>query len=164
MDRLYAPWRSSYVKEPKNQREGCVFCGLLAGPDLCNEQNLVLHCTKDAFVVMNLYPYNSGHVLVLPRVHTGDLAELSDAIYQNTMKLLRKSVGILQAVYEPEGFNIGINLGAAAGAGIPQHCHFHIVPRWNGDTNFMPVLSDSKVLNEQILQSYRKLKTHFDVI
>jgi ATP adenylyltransferase len=139
----------------------CIFCRFPAEGPAQHEEHQILCCTPQAFVIMNRYPYNSGHVMVVPRSHTADLIALSAADYQATCELLRQSVAIVTDGLKAHGANLGMNLGRVSGAGIDQHAHFHIVPRWNGDTNFMPVIGDTKVLSEHMLATYAKLRPAF---
>lgn len=153
MERLWSPWRMAYIEVPKV--EGCVFCALSKQSD--DRRDLVLHRGEHALVMMNLFPYNNGHLMVAPYRHTADLVNLSEDEQRELMLLTRYSVRVLQHAYHPEGFNLGMNLGSAAGAGIAEHLHQHIVPRWNGDTNFMPILGETKVLPDTLFGTYDKL-------
>jgi ATP adenylyltransferase len=138
---------------------GCIFCVKPAeGRDA---ENLIVHRTERAFVLLNLYPYNSGHLMVAPRLHTADLAGLPPDVGAELLALTQRAVAALTAEYRPEGFNIGMNLGRIAGAGVPDHLHVHVVPRWGGDTNFMPVTAETKVLPETLDQTYRRLRPYF---
>jgi len=160
MDRLYTPWRMSYVGGPPVP--GCFLC-VKAAEDR-DEPNLILHRTERAMVLLNLYPYNSGHLLVAPYRHTGDLTALPSDAWADVLTLTQQAVAAVTAEYGPEGFNIGMNLGKAAGAGVPDHLHLHIVPRWNGDTNFMPITGQTKVLPESLEQTYRRLRVRFEAL
>jgi len=135
---------------------GCVFCAKVA--EQRDEENLVLYRGNLAFVLLNLYPYNSGHTMVVPYRHTGDFAGLPADVSADVIALTQRTVRALQAEYNPDGFNIGLNLGQIAGGSISDHLHIHIVPRWGGDTNFMPVTADTKVLPETLDQTYRRLR------
>src|SRR5207302_1601141 len=144
MDQLWAPWRLSYVTTAKAPApsDPCFICqGLAAGDDRIN---LIAWRTPGSVVVLNRFPYNNGHLLVAPRAHKGGLDELTADELLETMETLRGMVRVLDGLMKPDGYNVGLNLGHAAGAGLPGHLHWHIVPRWNGDTNFMPVLGDTK--------------------
>ena len=156
---LFRPERLRYVRkliEPK----GCVFCQAVEdGP---SAESLLLYKGDHAIVVLNKYPYNSGHVLVLPRRHCGDFLQLTDVEHFEINLLLRRVVEACQEVYQPAGFNVGLNLGAASGAGIPQHLHYHVVPRWAGDTNFFALLAETKVVVETLEQTYERLLPYFD--
>ena len=136
---------------------GCLFCRVLAEPAR-DIENLVLWRDPAALVMLNRFPYNSGHLMVAPVRHTGDFPGLEPDELAGLSATLQHAVGLLQGVMAPDGFNIGANLGRTAGAGIPDHVHFHAVPRWNGDTNFMPVLSDTKVINEHLTATAEKLR------
>jgi ATP adenylyltransferase len=150
---LWAPWRMEYIGGPP--RQGCALCDALAG------DRLIVHRGALAFVIMNLYPYNNGHVMVAPIEHTGDLGGLADAVTLEIADLTRRAIRALDATEHPDGYNIGLNLGRAAGAGITDHIHQHVVPRWNGDTNFMPVLGGAKIIGEALDQTLAKLKAAF---
>lgn len=159
MKRLFSPWRSKYIEafsKPPDGDTGCVFCRAAADPN--DEEHFIVARGKTCFVILNLFPYNSGHVMVVPYRHTGEMADLKDEELLEVMQYLRKLVGALRSSSHPDGFNIGSNIGRSAGAGIDQHLHFHIVPRWNGDTNFMPVLADTKMISEDMHDTYAKLR------
>jgi ATP adenylyltransferase len=158
MERLWAPWRMAYItQEP---RPGCLFCRAIADPS-DPDAELVVWRPENAIVMLNKFPYNPGHVMVAPAAHKGDLADLDDAESATLMRALRRTIQVLRETLKPEGFNVGANLGRVAGAGIPDHVHFHVVPRWNGDTNFMPVLSEVKVVNEHLQSTAEKLRQAF---
>lgn len=155
---LWAPWRMEYILS--EGEEGCFICDLaLAEP---SEDNLLLYRNQHAMVLMNKYPYNNGHILVAPIAHTPDLSELTSLQYRETMELFRFSLKALEGQLKPEGFNAGLNLGKTGGAGLEDHVHFHIVPRWHGDTNFMPVIGDLRVIPEAIRETYKYLKPLFE--
>ena len=158
MERLWAPWRMEYIG--REQPPGCLFCRLIENPD-DPDAALVVWRPEGAIVMLNKFPYNPGHVMVAPAAHKGDLADLDDAESASLMSALRRTIHVLRETLKPEGFNVGANLGRVAGAGIPDHVHFHVVPRWNGDTNFMPVLSEVKVVNEHLQQTAEKLRQAF---
>jgi ATP adenylyltransferase len=139
---------------------GCIFCAKTAESN--DEENLILYRGERAFVLLNLYPYNSGHLMVAPYLHTGDLAGLPADVGAEVLSLTQRAVAALTAEYRPDGFNIGMNLGKIAGAGIPDHLHVHVVPRWGGDTNFMPVTAETKVLPETLDQTYRRLRPRLE--
>lgn len=163
MDKLWAPWRSVYVTSAAGDADPeCIFCHKLNDDPSRDEENLVLARTDRCFVLMNLYPYNNGHLLVAPKRHVGDIEDLEDEEMLELFQVTRWMVGILRRAFNPDGFNIGINVGRVAGAGIPGHFHIHIVPRWNGDTNFMPVLGDVKVISEGLETTYRKIRQAMD--
>ena len=150
---LWAPWRMEYLKGPRP--EGCPLCQAL------EEDSLVVHRGERAFVIMNLFPYSNGHVMVAPIEHRSTLDDLDDETAAEIMHLTRRAIAALRAAEAPEGFNVGYNLGKAAGAGIDDHIHQHIVPRWIGDTNFMPVIGGAKVIGEAIDKTLAKLKQAF---
>jgi len=156
---LWAPWRMTYIASEKEA--GCVFCGHLeSGPEE-DRKNLILLRESLGFVMMNKYPYNSGHLLIIPNRHVANLAELADDELLALQKLLTRSLQVLERLYSPDGFNVGMNLGKSAGAGIEDHLHYHIVPRWNGDTNFISVLSDIRVVPQHLETTYDQLKKGF---
>jgi ATP adenylyltransferase len=150
MDQLLAPWRLAYVAAPQPPQPGddCFICRGLAGTD--DRANLIVWRGPLSTVVLNRFPYNNGHLLVAPSSHKGRLDELSPAELLETQETLRRMVGVLEELMRPDGFNVGLNLGRAAGAGLPGHLHWHVVPRWNGDTNFMPVVADTKVIVQSL--------------
>jgi ATP adenylyltransferase len=150
---LWAPWRLEYIRSADEQ-EGCVFCLAQRGDD---EEGLVVHRGRSAFVLLNKFPYSSGHFMVAPYRHIGEFGDLSDEEALEIHRLASHGMGSLAQTYAPQGFNAGWNLGRIAGAGVVDHVHLHVVPRWAGDTNFMPVLADVKVLPEHLLESRRKL-------
>ena len=151
---LWAPWRLEYVAAADEPGEGCVFCLAHAGDD---EERLVVHRGERGFVLLNKFPYASGHLMVAPRRHVGEFGELDDAEALELHRLAREGMAALAETFAPQGFNVGWNLGRIAGAGIVDHVHLHVVPRWAGDTNFMPVLADVKVLPEHLAETRRKL-------
>jgi ATP adenylyltransferase len=153
MEQLWAPWRMAYLEV--SAPSGCIFCVKPAeGRD---EENWILYRGESAFIVLNAFPYNNGHLMVAPHRHTADLESLSLEEQQEIMGLTRLCASLLRSAYRPDGYNIGMNLGKTAGAGVADHLHMHIVPRWNGDTNFMPVVADTKVLPDSLDNTYRKL-------
>jgi len=156
MENLWAPWRMEYIlKEKHGISEPCIFCHRIK--QKTDRKNLILYRSQDAFIIMNRYPYNNGHVMVVPYRHSGDITDLLANEKADLFRLVQLSIQALQEDMIPHGFNIGMNLGRAAGAGIEDHIHFHVVPRWNGDTNFMPVISNTKVISEALDKSYQKL-------
>jgi ATP adenylyltransferase len=155
--RLWAPWRLEYIRGPK--AEECIFCRAIESDD--DEGNWVVHRGERAFVILNAYPYNNGHVMVAPYAHEPAIDALDDDTLLEMMQLVTRSMTALREVYRPEGFNIGINQGSAAGAGIKEHVHQHVVPRWGGDTNFMPVIGDVRVLPQSLADSWTDLRRVF---
>ena len=159
MDTLWAPWRMPYIQDTEPV-PGCLFCHHAREDD--DERNLIVYRGELGFVMMNLYPYNSGHVMVVPYQHSGDFAELHPEVASAIMTLSQLTVRALTQALHPHGFNLGINQGTVAGAGIADHIHLHAVPRWNGDTNFMPVLADAKVMPELLSATAAKLRPVFE--
>lgn len=156
MEKLWSPWRSQYIDSFKGSKpEGCVLCS--SAEEKVEEDNLLVRKDKLTFTVLNLYPYNNGHLMIVPYRHTKDFFSLSEDENLEIMKNLQMAAAALKNIYNPEGFNIGANIGKVSGAGIDDHIHFHIVPRWNGDTNFMPVLGEVKVISQDLLVTKRKL-------
>lgn len=157
-DILWAPWRMEYI-ENCDKPEGCIFCDY---PKQDNDRrNLIVHRGETTFVILNRFPYNNGHLMIVPYRHTCDLDSFSDTESLECMHMLTLSKKILAETMQPHGFNIGMNLGRIAGAGIADHLHFHIVPRWDGDTNFMPILGHAKVVSEALEKSWGKLSEGF---
>ena len=154
---LWAPWRLSYVSKP-DAESGCIFCDKprATNPE-ARRESLVLRVTEHASVIMNLFPYANGHVLVAPRRHTADYVGLDARTSAELQAELQRVVRVLTRAFSPAGFNIGMNLGRAAGAGIADHLHWHVVPRWIGDTNFMPMLADTRVMPEHLAATYERL-------
>jgi ATP adenylyltransferase len=163
VDRLWAPWRMAYIMSTvKEQNEGCVFCRMLAEND--DERNLILCRGPQAFVVMNLFPYNTGHLMVVPFRHVGEFGLLSPAEHLDLAHLMALAQEALRESLSPHGYNIGMNLGRVSGAGILDHVHYHLVPRWSGDGNFMSVVADTKVISESLQETYLRLRAAFDVL
>ena len=161
MDRLWSPWRAKYIATGvDSEGSSCVFCRLALETEN-DEANFVLHRATNAFVALNLYPYITGHLLVVPYQHLGDLGSTPKEITDELMDLTKRSEAALRKVYSPPGFNIGMNLGAAAGAGIADHIHLHILPRWSGDTNFMTSVADTRVIPESLETTYSRLRDQF---
>lgn len=158
MERLWAPWRMEYIG--KEQRPGCLFCRVIDNPD-DPDADLVVWRPPGALVMLNKFPYNPGHAMVAPRAHVPGLEALDDEKTTDLMRAVRRTIDVLRETMTPDGFNVGANAGRAAGAGIPDHVHLHVVPRWNGDTNFMAVLDDVKVVNESLKQTAAKVKLAF---
>ncbi|NUN06940.1 MAG: HIT domain-containing protein [Bdellovibrio sp.] len=153
-DVLFRPDRMKYVRKLIKQ-EGCVFCS--AAKEAPTFETLCVFKTKHSMVVINKFPYNSGHLLVLPQRHCGDLLKLSDDEFADLQNTIRMTMKCLMDVYDPGGINVGLNHGAVAGAGIPDHLHYHVIPRWSGDLNFFPLIAETKVLVESLEQTYEKL-------
>jgi ATP adenylyltransferase len=163
MEKMWSPWRSVYIESFKDKKEDekCVFCAAQK-EDINDERSLKVFEGKTAFIVMNLYPYNNGHLMVVPRRHLSDYSDLTKEERYEVADLIDLAIRALREVSSPHGFNVGANLGRAAGAGIDQHMHFHIVPRWSGDTNFMPVLGEVKVISQELLRTKKALIEVFD--
>jgi len=158
---LWSPWRAKYIATGvDSEGSSCVFCRLALETEN-DEANFVLHRATNAFVALNLYPYITGHLLVVPYQHLGDLGSTPKEITDELMDLTKRSEAALRKVYSPPGFNIGMNLGGAAGAGIADHIHLHILPRWSGDTNFMTSVADTRVIPESLETTYSRLRDQF---
>jgi ATP adenylyltransferase len=162
MNNLWAPWRMQFIEDLKNRKGGCIFCELAMPGD--DRERLILHRGEKAFVVMNRFPYNNGHVLITPYRHVAALKDLEGGERQEMMKLGGEAVEIMSKTIEAEGFNCGINLGRAGGAGVLDHVHLHVVPRWVGDTNFLPVMSETRSMPEYLLNTYDRLVGGFKKI
>lgn len=155
---IWAPWRMVYIRKARKPA-GCIFCS--KARERRDAANLLLHRGLHGFVMMNLFPYNSGHLMVAPYAHVKSLESLSADGALDLIRLTNLSLRALRAEIRPEGFNVGMNLGRVSGAGIEAHVHLHIVPRWNGDTNFMPLFSETRVIPEHLRETYRKLRARF---
>jgi len=158
MKNLWSPWRSKYIESFKNEQSNgsCIFCDAVE-KDITDMSNLVVHKSKNSFVMLNLYPYNNGHLMIVPKRHIGKIELLNEKELHELMDEIMLAEKVLRKVYEPQGFNIGANLGRAGGAGIEEHIHFHILPRWNGDTNFMPAIGEVKVISQDLAETKKKL-------
>ena len=162
MEKLWSPWRSNYIdsfKDTKDDSE-CVFCSACQ-TDIASNKSLVVYKGKYSFIMLNLYPYNNGHLMIIPYKHSADYLELSTEELNEITSLNKKAILALKNIMTPHGFNFGANIGQAAGAGIHTHLHFHLVPRWNGDTNFMPVLGEVKIISQDLLQTKDKIIAEF---
>ena len=157
--RLWAPWRLAFIE--KGPQEGCIFCRFPEEGPAADRKNLIVHRAPRAFAILNRYPYNSGHLMVVPRAHVARFEALSPEDFHALHEELRLAEGVLRAVYRPDGMNVGMNLGRVAGAGIADHLHYHLVPRWAGDTNFMPVLADTRVMVEHLDATYERVRRGF---
>ncbi len=162
MDRLWSPWRSEYIASGNADSESrdCVFCAIEKNHQ-DDATNFVVHRALHSFIVLNLYPYTSGHLLIVPNEHLGELELAPKEVTDEMMDLTKRSQSALREVYRPEAFNVGMNLGRAAGAGIADHIHIHILPRWKGDTNFMTSVGATRVLPEDLATTYQKLREKF---
>jgi ATP adenylyltransferase len=160
-ERIWAPWRLAYVKDAsKDSAEECIFCTKPAEDD--DEANLIVHRGDRCFVILNLYPYTNGHLMIAPYEHLATLPALGAETVAEMMALSQRAMTILEESYQPHGYNVGFNQGRVAGAGVEHHIHMHVVPRWGGDTNFMPVLADTRVMPQTLQQSYEALKGKFE--
>ena len=162
MERIWSPWRMAYIQATKEQGEdgGCIFCDLPAEGD--DVRTMILARGELAFVIVNSFPYNPGHLMVAPFRHVGAFTSLEAAELADVDALVARSIRALEQEMEPHGYNLGMNLGSVAGAGIPDHVHWHLVPRWNGDTNFMPVVGQTRVLPELLEETYARLRPRFE--
>lgn len=159
MDHLWSPWRYRYITQAP--AEGCVFCTKHRSAD--DQEVLILHRGRLAFVMLNLYPYTSGHLMVAPYEHVATLEGCSEQAYTEMMLLGRQAESILRAEYKPDGLNIGFNIGASAGAGVAGHIHLHVLPRWSGDANFVSTIGETRIIPEDLADTYRRLKGYFDL-
>jgi len=162
MDVLWSPWRYAYIVDESKRalpKDACVFCEVLKLND--DEKTFILHRAKYNYVILNIYPYITGHLMIVPFDHTADLESTAKEITDEMMDLTRKSTTALREVYAPQGFNIGMNIGSAAGAGIAGHLHQHIIPRWSGDANFITTIGETRVIPEDLQTTYAKLKDKF---
>jgi Diadenosine tetraphosphate (Ap4A) hydrolase and other HIT family hydrolases len=158
--RIWAPWRLAYVKDAsKDSEQECIFCAKPAAGD--DEANLIVHRGERCFVILNLFPYTNGHLMVAPFEHIGAIQDLPPETTAEMMALAQRAIVVLEQEYEPHGFNVGFNQGRVAGAGVEHHIHMHVVPRWGGDNNFMPVLADTRVMPQTLDQTYAALKGKF---
>jgi ATP adenylyltransferase len=158
--RIWAPWRLEYVKDASKDKESeCIFCAARAGDD--DEANLIVHRGESCFVILNKYPYTNGHLMVAPYEHVSTLQTLDAETTTEMMVLAQRGMSALEASYAPHGYNVGVNQGRVAGAGVEHHIHMHVVPRWGGDTNFMPVLGDTRVMNQTLEDSYQTVREAF---
>jgi ATP adenylyltransferase len=158
-ERLWTPWRMEYVGKAGGGGDACIFCDALAAGD--DEARHIVHRTDTTFVMLNAFPYNTGHVMVASTRHVAELSDLDPAERADLMETTSRTIEVIRKAMDPDGFNTGMNLGKVAGAGIPGHLHIHIVPRWTGDTNFMPVTADTKVLPELLQDTAAKLRSAF---
>lgn len=159
-NRIWAPWRLSYVKDAdKDSEDLCIFCAKPALDD--DETALIVHRAEHAFVILNLYPYTNGHLMVSPYEHVARIQDIPEETTTEMLALAKTAMNRLEQIYSPQGFNVGFNQGRAAGAGVEHHIHMHVVPRWGGDTNFMPVIADHRVMPQSLEDSYRVLREAF---
>ncbi|MBK6793536.1 MAG: HIT domain-containing protein [Anaerolineales bacterium] len=158
MKHLWSPWRMTYIENSKKE-EGCVFCNAQAKPD--GTENLIAFRGRSSYVILNRFPYTSGHLMVIPFAHAAGIEELDANTRAEMMELTSRCTTELRQIYKPQGFNVGINMGEAAGAGVLGHVHIHIVPRWAGDTNFMSAVGETRVLPESLEQTYQRVQAAF---
>ena len=156
MDKLWAPWRLNYITKIVKEEKGCVFCRIFK--EKKDKQNFIFLHRRCSYAVLNIYPYNNGHILIVSNRHVNDLDKLTKQEREDMLDLLQEAKALLTKVIKPAGFNVGINLGRLAGAGFPGHLHIHLVPRWRGDVNFMPVVGNTKVISQSLKSLYDKLK------
>ena len=161
MDFLWSPWRMDYIMHHEHLAK-CIFCSALEQED--GPQNLVVHRGKLAYVILNRFPYTSGHLMVVSNAHQASFETVDQSTRSEVMELMSRSLQVLREVYAPEGFNVGANIGAAAGAGVADHMHFHVVPRWMGDTNFMSTTATTRVLPEDLAETYRRVRSRWEEI
>ena len=159
MDHIWSPWRFRYLAEPRKHDAGCVFCVIAQSAE--DEANLVVHRGELNFVVLNRYPYTSGHVMVIPYEHVSMLSDITDETSAEMMALTRKAEACIQSLYKPDGVNIGMNMGAAAGAGMAGHIHMHVLGRWFGDSNFMSTIAETRIIPEDLTQTWTRLSQAF---
>lgn len=159
MKQLWAPWRMAYIEQDSREL-GCIFCLKPRAAD--QREALVVASTEHSVIMLNKYPYNNGHLLVAPKRHENQLSNLPAAEYDDMNEALRRAAAVVREVFKPTGMNLGMNLGKCAGAGVEDHMHWHIVPRWEGDTNFMPVLGETRVMPQHLLENYDRLKPYFE--
>jgi ATP adenylyltransferase len=167
VDRLWTPWRYQYITGESGEKSGggdddqsansCIFCTLPRQDPADDERNYILHRARHNFIILNIYPYTSGHLLIIPYEHTSELDSVSKSATDELMDLAKRTQGLLREAYRPHGFNLGMNLGRAAGAGVAAHVHLHIMPRWTGDANFMSTVGETRVLPEDLRTTYQKL-------
>jgi ATP adenylyltransferase len=159
MEQLYTPWRKSYVTSNNRNSEGCIFCACFKEVEEHDRENYLIYRGKSTFVIMNIYPYNTGHLMILPHDHISTLAEMSEEAQNEMISLATYFTDLLSGLMKPDGFNLGINIGRTAGAGIESHLHMHLVPRWSGDGNFMAVIGQTRVLPETLEETYERILT-----
>ena len=167
MDRLWAPWRAQYIRDssdapPSPEGSGCFLCQYLLAPEGDDRENLMAWRRAHSVVVLNRFPYNNGHLLVAPRAHLATLGEFTGLDLTEPLETIQRSIAVLDRVFRPQGYNVGLNQGRSAGAGLPGHLHWHIVPRWDGDSNFMPVIGRTKVIVESLEEFYDRFVAALD--
>ncbi len=160
MENLWSPWRMKYISGDGSSGGECVFCGAPTQPD--GPGNLIVRREQNVFAILNRYPYTSGHLMIVPFLHVPSIEELTPDVRAEMMEMVNTALAVLRRVYQPDGFNVGINMGSAAGAGIAEHAHIHIVPRWGGDTNFMSTIGETRVLPEELEETYSRIKNAWE--
>lgn len=163
MKKIWAPWRIEYIKQSRADDE-CFICDVIKDDPINDKKNLILYRGKSIVVLLNLYPYIAGHLMVAPIEHTSELNNLSSTTSTEMWELTIKAVELLKAAIKPEGFNIGLNLGEVSGAGLKTHLHIHVVPRWSGDTSFMPILTDTRVISQALSETYTELEKFKEIL
>lgn len=156
MENLWSPWRMKYISGDGSSGGECVFCSAPKQPD--GPGNLIVRREQNVFAILNRYPYTSGHLMIVPFLHVPSIEELTPDVRAEMMEMVNTALAVLRRVYQPDGFNVGINMGSAAGAGIAEHAHIHIVPRWGGDTNFMSTIGETRVLPEELEETYSRIQ------
>lgn len=162
MEQLWSPWRSKYIDKFKHEEDSdeCFLCAAVKNPH--NDiESMVVYRKVHCFVIMNKFPYNNGHLLIAPYIHSGEFTEFDDVILQEMIVTAKESIQVLKDIYHPHGFNSGMNIGRSAGAGVPDHLHFHVLPRWNGDTSFTATISDIKVISYSLEESFLSIRNAF---
>ena len=159
MEHIWSPWRYRYIAAADDGK-GCVFCRALKSGD--DQASLIVHRARRNFVILNLFPYTSGHLMIVPYAHIASLSDIDEATTSEMMELAKQAQRAIESEYHPDGFNIGLNLGRAAGAGVAEHIHLHVVPRWSGDANFVSVVGETRVLPEELKATFDRLKKHFN--
>jgi len=159
MKRLWAPWRMKYINGIDKKDKGCIFCAKPLETD--DTSNLIVHRGEKCFIILNAYPYTNGHLLIVPYLHTSEIDALDETISAELWKFIVLGKKVLVKAYRPDGFNVGMNIGRPAGAGIEEHLHVHIIPRWNGDNNFMPVMNDTRIISQGLGDTYGLLAPLF---
>jgi len=162
MDRLWAPWRMEYIRAPKGSSDPCIFCENSKPGD--DAERLIVFRGDEAYVMLNLYPYSNGHLLISPHTHEADFDKLPETTQMEMMKLVSLSITVLKSAIQAQGINFGANFGSVAGAGIEDHLHFHLVPRWNGDVNFMPIIGHTKIMMDGLLETRNLLAEGFQTL
>ncbi len=164
MDKLWAPWRYNYVKKPSGSKtaQGCVLCKIINSKK--DRANFVIYRSEKSISVLNIFPYNNGHIMIIPKRHIKDFEKLTNTEYSDLMKHSKFIIKLLKKTFKPHGLNLGINLGRVSGAGIDKHLHLHLVPRWQGDANFMPIIANTKIISQSLADCYKLLTKNIKTI